>query len=54
MVLREGDRVKHSDFGEGTIRGISGEGAKRVAEVMFDHAGKKRLLVKIAPIEKVD
>jgi DNA helicase-2/ATP-dependent DNA helicase PcrA len=54
MALVEGDRIRHTDFGEGTIRSVSGAGPKRVAEVMFDHAGKKRLLVKIAPIEKVD
>jgi DNA helicase-2/ATP-dependent DNA helicase PcrA len=54
MELGPGDRIRHTDFGEGTVGAISGEGAKRVAEVMFDHAGKKRLLVKIAPIEKVD
>jgi DNA helicase-2/ATP-dependent DNA helicase PcrA len=53
MVLGEGDRIRHSDFGEGTVRSVVGEGPKRVAEVVFDHAGKKRLLVKIAPIEKV-
>ena len=53
MELVPGDRIKHADFGEGTIRALTGEGAKRVAEVMFDHAGKKRLLVKIAPIEKL-
>ena len=54
MALGVGDRIRHTDFGEGTVGAITGEGAKRVAEVMFDQAGKKRLLVKIAPIEKLD
>jgi len=53
LELSVGDRLRHSDFGEGTVSGLSGDGAKRVAEVLFDHAGKKRLLVKIAPIEKI-
>jgi DNA helicase-2/ATP-dependent DNA helicase PcrA len=30
-----------------------GEGAKRIAEVQFDLAGKKKLLIKIAPIAKL-
>ena len=50
LTLVVGDRIIHDDFGEGTVSGVSGDGAKRVAEVRFDHAGKKRLLVKIAPI----
>jgi DNA helicase-2/ATP-dependent DNA helicase PcrA len=33
---------------------VTGQGPKRVAEVAFDEAGKKRLLIKIAPITKVD
>jgi len=49
-----GDRIKHDDFGPGTISGVTGAGPKRVAEVMFDQAGKKRLLVKIAPISLID
>jgi DNA helicase-2/ATP-dependent DNA helicase PcrA len=53
MEVAVGDRLRHTDFGEGTVTSVSGEGAKRVAEVVFDHAGKKRLLVKIAPIEKI-
>ncbi|MET0163156.1 MAG: hypothetical protein ABW204_10925, partial [Microbacteriaceae bacterium] len=42
-----------TDFGEGRVSGMTGEGAKRVAEVQFDAAGRKKLLVKIAPIEKL-
>lgn len=54
LELGVGDRIRHTDFGEGRIATVSGEGAKRIAEVMFDHAGKKRLLIKIAPIEKLE
>jgi DNA helicase II / ATP-dependent DNA helicase PcrA len=53
LELEPGDRIRHKDFGEGRVQGITGAGAKRVAEVQFDSAGRKRLLIKIAPIEKV-
>ena len=49
-----GDRITHDDFGEGSVLALTGEGPKRVAEVHFDQVGKKRLLVKIAPISRVD
>jgi DNA helicase-2/ATP-dependent DNA helicase PcrA len=32
---------------------VTGEGTKRVAHVMFEAAGAKKLLIKIAPIEKI-
>ena len=32
---------------------VTGEGAKRIAHVRFDSAGPKKLLIKIAPIEKI-
>jgi DNA helicase-2/ATP-dependent DNA helicase PcrA len=35
------------------VLGVTGDGAKRIAEVMFDGVGKKKLLIKIAPIEKL-
>lgn len=53
LTLAAGDRIKHTDFGEGRVTGVTGEGSKRVAEVQFDTAGRKRLLIKIAPIEKL-
>ncbi|MEU1972178.1 UvrD-helicase domain-containing protein [Microbacterium sp. NPDC019599] len=53
MVLAPGDRIRHEDFGEGRVDAITGEGAKRVAHVRFDKVGAKKLLVKIAPIEKL-
>ncbi len=51
LVLAAGDRIRHTDFGDGRVTAVTGEGAKRVAEVQFDTAGRKRLLIKIAPIE---
>ncbi len=53
LTLAVGDRIRHTDFGEGRVAAVTGEGAKRVAEVQFDTAGRKRLLIKIAPIEKL-
>ena len=53
MTLEAGDRIRHTDFGEGRVTAVTGEGTKRVAEVQFDTAGRKRLLIKIAPIEKL-
>ncbi|HET8926398.1 MAG TPA: UvrD-helicase domain-containing protein [Microbacterium sp.] len=53
LELAPGDRIRHDDFGEGRVDAITGEGAKRVAHVRFDAGGAKKLLVKIAPIEKV-
>ncbi|GAB2466120.1 DNA helicase-2/ATP-dependent DNA helicase PcrA [Conyzicola lurida] len=54
LELSAGDRIRHTDFGEGRVTAVTGEGAKRVAEVQFETAGRKRLLIKIAPIEKVE
>lgn len=53
LVLESGDRVRHTDFGEGTVRAVLGVGTKKVAEVDFDTAGRKKLLIKIAPLEKI-
>jgi DNA helicase-2/ATP-dependent DNA helicase PcrA len=53
MVLGAGDRIRHEDFGDGIVDLVTGEGAKRVAHVRFEKAGAKKLLIKIAPIEKL-
>ncbi|CAN5342241.1 hypothetical protein BH11ACT2_BH11ACT2_11010 [soil metagenome] len=53
LALAAGDRIRHADFGDGRVTAVTGDGAKRVAEVQFDTAGRKRLLIKIAPIEKL-
>ena len=53
LTLSPGDRIAHDDFGQGSVVAVTGEGAKRVAEVTFDSAGRKRLLIKIAPITKL-
>ena len=53
LTLAAGDRIRHVDFGDGRVSAVTGEGTKRVAEVQFDSAGRKRLLIKVAPIEKL-
>ena len=53
LELAAGDRIRHDDFGEGTVDAITGEGAKRIAHVRFDEAGAKKLLIKVAPIAKL-
>ncbi|GGD44746.1 DNA helicase [Microbacterium faecale] len=53
LELDPGDRIRHDDFGEGVVDAITGQGAKRIAHVRFDSAGAKKLLIKVAPIEKL-
>jgi DNA helicase-2/ATP-dependent DNA helicase PcrA len=48
-----GDRIRHADFGDGRVTAVTGVAPKAVAEVQFERAGRKRLLIKIAPIEKL-
>jgi DNA helicase-2/ATP-dependent DNA helicase PcrA len=53
LSLQAGDRIRHTDFGEGRVVDVTGQAPKAIAEVQFDSAGRKRLLIKIAPIEKL-
>jgi DNA helicase-2/ATP-dependent DNA helicase PcrA len=53
LELAAGDRIRHTDFGDGRVAAVTGEGSKRVAHVQFESAGNKKLLIKIAPIEKL-
>jgi DNA helicase-2/ATP-dependent DNA helicase PcrA len=53
LELAAGDRVRHDDFGDGRVVAVTGVEAKRIAEVQFDTAGRKRLLIKVAPITKL-
>ncbi|HEY0247445.1 MAG TPA: UvrD-helicase domain-containing protein [Gryllotalpicola sp.] len=53
LELAPGDRIRHVDFGEGRVQDVTGDGAKRIAHVQFEQAGFKKLLIKIAPIEKL-
>ena len=53
LELASGDRIRHDDFGEGRVDAVTGEGARRVAHIRFDSVGAKKILIKIAPIEKI-
>ena len=53
MVLEKGDLVEHADFGRGKVINVTGEGPRATAEINFGTAGVKRLLVRVAPIEKL-
>ncbi len=53
LTLEVGDRIRHADFGDGSVTSVTQNGAKSIAEVQFEKAGRKRLLVKISPIEKL-
>jgi DNA helicase-2/ATP-dependent DNA helicase PcrA len=53
LQLAVGDIIEHSDFGQGKVIATAGEGARQTAEIHFDTVGTKRLLVKVAPIQKV-
>ena len=53
LTLEAGDRIRHVDFGDGRVNQVTGEGTKRIAHVQFDTSGAKKLLIKIAPIEKI-
>ncbi len=52
-VVATGDRVRHSHWGEGTVRRVTGEGDRTEAVVDFDQQGDKRLLLAWAPLERV-
>ncbi|MFF1634430.1 ATP-dependent helicase [Leifsonia sp. NPDC058248] len=53
LELVTGDRIRHTDFGDGRVTAVTGIGPKRVAHVQFEKVGAKKLLIKIAPIEKL-
>ncbi|MBD8526238.1 DNA helicase II [Pseudomarimonas arenosa] len=47
-----GDRVRHMNFGSGTIIGAEGEGAHTRVQVNFDQGGSKWLVLSFARLEK--
>lgn len=52
ISLKVGDRIKHATLGAGTVTAIEGEGPRTVARIRFG-LGEKRLLVRMAPMEKI-
>ena len=51
--IGSGDRVRHSHWGEGTVREVVGAGDRAEAVVSFDAQGVKRLLLAWAPLGRV-
>ena len=53
LELAVGDRIRHEAFGEGKVIAVAGTPPRQTAEVRFSSGTSKRLLVKMAPIEKL-
>lgn len=53
MQLEVGDKVNHEKFGLGTVIELAGSGDNSEATVDFGSSGKKRLLLRYAPVEKL-
>jgi DNA helicase II / ATP-dependent DNA helicase PcrA len=51
--LRVGTRVRHADWGDGILTGVQKDGQDVVVTVNFLSVGRKRLLLKYAPLEEV-
>jgi DNA helicase-2/ATP-dependent DNA helicase PcrA len=49
--VNRGDRIRHRQWGLGTVVAVSGTGDRAEATVRFDEAGDKRLLLAWAPLE---
>ncbi|WP_316523702.1 DNA helicase PcrA [Kitasatospora brasiliensis] len=53
VSLAVGDRVTHDTFGLGTVVGVTGVGDRAQATVDFGTEGRKQLLLRYAPVEKL-
>ena len=51
---KEGQRVYHKKFGEGTITALEQEGADIKVDLQFDKVGHKRLMAKFAGLEIIE
>lgn len=49
-----GTRIRHATFGVGVVRKLEGSGEGTKALVHFREAGLKKLVLRLAPIERVD
>jgi DNA helicase-2/ATP-dependent DNA helicase PcrA len=54
LTLAAGDMVEHADFGRGKVIAVSGNPPRQTAEIHFGSGGIKRLLVKVAPITRIE
>jgi len=53
VAVRPGDKVTHDAFGLGAVVSVAGSGERAEATIDFGSAGKKRLLLRYAPVEKL-
>jgi hypothetical protein len=53
MTLAVGDRVRHDKQGVGSVVRIDGHAPATVATIEFDSGIRKRLVIKISPLEKL-
>ncbi|MFD4654830.1 DNA helicase PcrA [Kitasatospora sp. NPDC058444] len=53
VSLAVGDRVTHDSFGLGTVVAVTGAGDRAQATVDFGTEGRKQLLLRYAPVEKL-
>ena len=54
LVLKVGDRIRHDNFGEGIVVNCSRNRDDHEVVVDFENIGVKRLLLSLAPLEKID
>lgn len=53
LDLSVGERVLHDTFGMGTVVSLDGEGVNAAATIDFGSSGKKRLVLRYGPVEKL-
>jgi DNA helicase-2/ATP-dependent DNA helicase PcrA len=53
IALNPGDRVRHTKFGDGQVIGIKPTGQDKEVIIAFEGAGVKKLLLSMAPLEKI-
>ena len=53
LDYKEGDRVRHIKFGEGTVQSIVEGGRDYEVTVEFDQAGRKKMFAAFAKLKKV-
>jgi DNA helicase-2/ATP-dependent DNA helicase PcrA len=52
LGLSVGDRVVHGLWGEGDVIVVGGAGEDAEAEVHFESVGRKKLLLRMAPLKR--
>jgi DNA helicase-2/ATP-dependent DNA helicase PcrA len=52
-TLKAGDRVRHAKFGEGLVVGLLATKDDYEVTVAFEEAGIKKLLLSLAPLERI-